>query len=41
MNRDPEFSMGPVDLRNRFVDIIITIVMLMLAVDGWLAYVGP
>jgi hypothetical protein len=40
MRHDPDFSSVRPDLRDRFIDVVLTIVMLTLAVDGWLAYVG-
>jgi hypothetical protein len=40
MSHNPDFSLEHQDLRDRFVDILVTIVMVLLAVDGWLAYFG-
>jgi len=39
MTHNPDFSVRRLDMRDEFIDVLITIVMLALAVDGWLAYI--
>jgi hypothetical protein len=38
MTRTPEFSVRTLDLRDEFIDVLVSLVMLALAIDGWLAY---
>jgi hypothetical protein len=39
MRHTPDFSVQRQDLRDRFVEVLLTIVMVLLAVDGWLKYI--
>jgi hypothetical protein len=39
MSRTPDFSIERQDIRDRFVEVLLTIVMVLLAVDGWLEYI--
>jgi hypothetical protein len=39
MSRTPDFSVQRQDLRDRFVEVLLTIVMVLLAIDGWLEYI--
>ena len=39
MTHSPDFSVGRLDVRDEFIQVLITIVMLALAVYGWLAYI--
>ena len=39
MTHNLDFSVWRLDLRDWFIQVLITIVMLALAVDGWLAYI--
>jgi hypothetical protein len=40
MIRNPEFSTPRQDVRDRFIDLLVTIAMTLLALNGWLAYAG-
>ena len=40
MSHNPDLRVRRVDLRDRFVDVIVTIVMVLLATYGWFAYLG-
>jgi hypothetical protein len=40
MTHSPDFSIESWDLRDRFVETLVTIVMALLAADGWFAYIG-
>ena len=38
MNHSPDFSLQHMDIRDQFIDMLITVVMVALAVEGWLRF---
>jgi hypothetical protein len=38
MSHSPDFSPLHLDIRDEFVDLLITVVMVALAIDGWLRF---